>query len=183
MPLGDGRRSIASVRTSLMSAQAVPVHLRPVSAADEPFLYELSADRRAPELRALGWGPGEQRTFVDMQFRAQQSAYAAEYPEADHWIASVGGDPVGRLLVDRRGAQHELVDLVVLSRFRALGIGTALVEEVLADAGAAGCVVRLTAVAHDQRLIRWYERLGFVPLQGRGPHVDMEARPRVAQDG
>jgi ribosomal protein S18 acetylase RimI-like enzyme len=163
------------VRTDVVTAQAITVGLRRASDADDAFLHELYADRRAPELRALGWGVAEQRAFVDMQFRAQQSGYGAAYPDADHWIACVGGDPAGRLLVDRHEDQVTVVDLVVLSRYRGLGIGTALVEEVLADAGAGGRCVRLMVAAHDRRLIGWYERLGFVEVDSQGPHIGMEA--------
>jgi ribosomal protein S18 acetylase RimI-like enzyme len=170
------------VRTDLVTAQATAIQLRPFAAADEPFMYELYADRRAPELRSLGWGPAEQRAFVDMQFRAQQSGYAAAYPDADHWVLYVGEERAGRLLVDRQPTHDTVVDVVVLSRYRGRGIGTALVEEVLADAEAAGRPCRLMVAAHDGRLIGWYERLGFVWLDDHGPYVGMERRPVRARE-
>ncbi|MEA2972528.1 MAG: hypothetical protein QOG82_986 [Actinomycetota bacterium] len=157
------------------------IHLRPFAADDEQFLYDLYADRRAPELRSLGWPPAEQEAFVAMQFRAQQSGYAAAFPDAEHWVVGVDEERVGRLLVDRQAEADVVVDIVVLSRYRGLGIGTVLVAEVLADADAARRPVRLTVIAHDQRLIRWYERLGFVVAQENGPHIGMEWRPTRAQ--
>jgi ribosomal protein S18 acetylase RimI-like enzyme len=166
------------VRTNLTAAPALAIRLRPASASDEAFLSELYADRRAPEFRALGWGLDDQRVMVEMQFRAQQSGYSAAHPGADHWIPCVGKEPAGRLLLDRNGARHVVVDIVVLSRHRGQGIGTALMQEVLADAGAAGVGVGLTVTAHDQRLIGWYERLGFVPVEEIGLYLAMEARPQ-----
>lgn len=165
------------MRTDLVASPALAICLRPASASDEAFLAELYADRRTPEFKALRGGQEEQRVMVEMQFRAQQSGYSAAHPDADHWITCVGEEPAGRLLVDRSSAEHVVVDIVLLSRHRGQGIGTALMQEVLADAGAAGAGVRLTVTAHDQRLIGWYKRLGFVPVDEVGPHLAMEARP------
>jgi ribosomal protein S18 acetylase RimI-like enzyme len=163
------------VRRHLLTAAQIEVSLRPVLPADEPFLHALYVDRRAPELATLGWEREEQRAFLDMQFRAQQAGYATSFPGADHWVVSVDDHAVGRLLVDRRPDEHRVVDMVILSEYRGSGIGTALMAEVMERAGT-GTPVRLSAVAHDHRLVRWYEGLGFTVVGHRGPNVLMEWR-------
>lgn len=167
------------MRTRLVTAQATVVSLRRALDDDETFLHALYADRRAPELEAAGWGPDEGRAFVDMQFRAQQAGYGATFPEADHWILCRDQNPIGRLLVDRRPSEVRVVDVVVHSRHRGLGIGTVLMQEVMSDAAAENRPVRLTVIAHDQRVVGWYERLGFVPGELRDPYLGMSWRPAI----
>ena len=137
------------------------VSLRPVTAGDDAFLHRLYADRRAPELGPLDWPLEQVRAFVDMQFRAQSDGYAATFPDADHWLVLAGEEPIGRLMLDRRPHEHLVVDVVILSDHRGKGIGTALMQEVIAGARDAGLPVRLTVAAHDLRVVRWYEGLGF----------------------
>jgi ribosomal protein S18 acetylase RimI-like enzyme len=164
-----------------MTAGGMRVSLRPASPDDVGFLHFLYADRRAPELSALGRPPAEQRVLVDMQFAAQQAGYAAAFPAADHWLAIVAGEPVGRLLVDRRGDEHRVVDVVVGSGYRRLGIGTALLREVMAAAAAADVPVRLSALAHDHGLVTWYRGLGFVLAGEQGPNLLLEWSPHAEE--
>lgn len=149
------------MRADLVTMTGASVSLRRASAGDEPFLQRLYADRRRPELAPLAWSDAAVTAFLTMQFRAQQQGYGTAYPDADHWIVSVGPAPVGRLLVDRGPVEHVIVDIVILARSRGRGIGTVLVSEVLADAAGAGVRVRLTAATADPRLPEWYRRLGF----------------------
>ncbi len=163
------------MRRHLLTTTQTEVSLRPALPADEPFLHALYADRRGPELATLGWGTEEQRAFLDMQFRAQQAGYAATFPGADHWVVIVDDHAVGRLLVDRGPDEHRVVDMVILSAYRGSGIGTALMAGVM-DAAGTGTPVRLSAAAHDDRLVRWYEGLGFTVVGHRGPNVLLEWR-------
>lgn len=156
------------------------VRLRAASAADEPFLHSLYADRRAPELAPLGWTTDQQAAFVDHQFRAQQAGYGGAFPAADHWIVVVGEEPVGRLLVDRRPSEHLVVDMVVMGEWRGRGIGTALMGDVLTDASEAGVPARLTVAVNEPHLVRWYERLGFAVVEADDVHLRMAFAPAPA---
>jgi ribosomal protein S18 acetylase RimI-like enzyme len=149
------------MRVQLDTTAGTRVALRAASSADEPFLYELFADRRALELARVGWPEAAMRGFLDLQFRAQQQGYGGAFPHADHWVVVEGSAPVGRLLLERGADWHVVVDLVLLTRCRSRGIGTALMEAVLDDAADAGVPVRLTAAVSEPRLVAWYERLGF----------------------
>jgi ribosomal protein S18 acetylase RimI-like enzyme len=177
------------MRAHLVAGGGLRVTLRPAVQADEPFLHALYRDRRMPELAPLPWGPDERQAFVDMQFRAQQSGYAARFPQADHWIVTVadhdGGEPtaIGRLLVDRRPDEHRIVDLVILTGWRCRGIGTALMRSAMADADADAVPVRLAAAAHDERLVYWYMNLGFVAIGSAGVNVAMERSFAPAERG
>lgn len=149
------------------------VTLRAASSGDEPFLRELYADRRGPELAAVGWPPAQRPAFLDMQYRAQQEGYGATCADADHWVVLGSDQPVGRLLVDRRPDEHRVVDLVIHSCRRGRGIGTALMHEVIGDADEAGVRLGLMVDAYEHRVIGWYERLGFTLLTPGAAHVGM----------
>lgn len=168
------------MRAQLDAGGGLRVALRPAIGPDEPFLHALYRDRRMPELAPHPWSGADREAFVDMQFRAQQAGYAATFPDADHWVVTVadraGSDlqPVGRILIDRRPEEHLIVDLVIMSAWRCRGIGTALITCAVADADAESVTVRLSAAAHDERLVRWYATLGFVVVGSAGVNVAME---------
>jgi ribosomal protein S18 acetylase RimI-like enzyme len=149
------------------------VTVRAASTDDESLLRELYADRRGPELAAVGWPLAQRPAFLDMQFRAQQDGYGAVFADADQWIVLANDQPVGRLLVARRSHEHRVVDIVIHSRWRGRGIGTSLMREVIGDANRAGVPVGLKVDAYDHRVIGWYERLGFTVLAPDVAHVGM----------
>jgi ribosomal protein S18 acetylase RimI-like enzyme len=165
------------VRQEIGYAGGATVRLRPVTADDEPFLFGLYADRRAAEVATMGLSPDQASALVEMQFRAQQQGYGARFPKADHQIVVAGGERVGRLLVDRGPQEHRVVDIALLGSRRGAGIGTALLTEVLAGAGAAGVPVRLAVAADDDRLVRWYRRLGFAVTERGAVHLSMTWEP------
>jgi ribosomal protein S18 acetylase RimI-like enzyme len=164
------------MKADLVTAAGVSVALRRAVTADEHFLHDLYADRRTPEVAALGWPNAGIRAFIDMQFRAQQEGYASAFPDATHWIVLVDAVPVGRLLVDRRPHEHLVVDVVILSAYQRRGIGTALMEAVVDDARGAAVPVRLTVALSEPHLKRWYERLGFQVVDGDGLNLRMVRR-------
>lgn len=161
------------METKVLTTGGSTITLRPASPDDDLFLYRLYADRRSTELALLNWSEGETRDFLDMQFRAQQQGYGAAFPDADHRIVMQGGEPVGRILVDRRPHEHLVVDLAVLSPFRARGVGSALMRTVLTTAAADGVPVRLTVSRSDPHVASWYERLGFRVVEERELDVSM----------
>jgi ribosomal protein S18 acetylase RimI-like enzyme len=135
--------------------------LLPMTPADDAFVSELYADLTGPELAPLGWDASQVAGLLDLQFRARQAAYRAEYPDAEDWLVVVDGRPAGRLLLARRPDGHRVVDVVLLSQHRGRGVGTALIAGVQAVAAEARVGVDLAVEAGNERLARWYDRLGF----------------------
>jgi ribosomal protein S18 acetylase RimI-like enzyme len=100
-------------------------------------------------------------------------AYLAEFPKADPQIVSLGGIPIGRLLINRGEKEIRLVDISILPQCRNTGIGSLLVRRVQKEAAA----LRLPVVLHVLRsnpALRLYERLGFLKLGDNGPYVRMK---------
>jgi spore coat polysaccharide biosynthesis protein SpsF len=79
-------------------------------------------------------------------------------------VAVVRGEQVGTVRVDVRGGVGE-VGVAVAPAFRGRGLGTALLEALVTDAGTDPQVVALTAVVHvgNTASVRAFARAGFVP--------------------
>lgn len=154
----------------------MPTSLRPAVPEDEPFLLALYCSTRAEEVAAWGLAGPQAELFLRMQYTAQQQHYRARFPGADHRIVILDGRAVGRLLVDRREDELRLVDVALLPEHRGRGLGKALLQQLLAEARAAGKPVRLHALK-GSRAAALYARLGFAALAEDGPYVAMEWRP------
>jgi ribosomal protein S18 acetylase RimI-like enzyme len=137
------------------------VRLAPVRPDDEEFLYRVYASTRATEIAAFGWNSAQQHAFLHMQYSAQKRWYEMAYPDAAHSLIFHDGQPVGRIIVQRNPQVLRLVDIALLAEHRGLGIGTRLLEDLIAEAQTSGLPVELQ-VMKTNRAGRLYERLGFV---------------------
>jgi len=152
------------------------ITLRPVQPADELFLFELYASTRADELAALAWDAATRQLFLRQQFQAQQAHYQSYYPTGDHQIICVAGVAAGRIYIERSVEKLHLLDIALLPAQRGRGIGGALMEVLLAETAQAALPVTLYVYRFDQRVLGWYERLGFAIIGDTGMYYLMERR-------
>lgn len=155
------------------------VYLRPAAddTSDLAFLCALYASTRAEELAPVPWPDEVKAAFLRSQFEAQHAHYHQHYAGANFDVimlddAPHGGVPIGRLYVHRTPGEFRLMDIALLPEYRNQGIGSALIEAVLAEADAAGVFVGL----HVERFnpaYRLYSRLGFVDVEDREVYVYM----------
>jgi ribosomal protein S18 acetylase RimI-like enzyme len=136
------------------------VTLRPIADTDLPLLFQLYASTREMELAQVPWSAEQKQTFLEMQFAAQRSAYAASHPQATHDVICVDGEPLGRLYLDRSENFH-ILDITVAPARRNQGIGSAVLHRVLSEARASGQSVSIYTEAFNPSL-RLFERLGFL---------------------
>ena len=137
------------------------LRLRPFEERDLPFLRALYATTRADELALLDWSDAQRDAFVDQQFQAQHTHYLRNYAEASFDVVEDAiGAPIGRLYVFRSAVEMRLMEITLLPERRGAGLGTALTEEVQAEAREAGLPVVLHVEAENPAH-RLYERLGF----------------------
>jgi GNAT superfamily N-acetyltransferase len=149
-------------------------------AADADFVRSVYASTRSRELAVLGWPAAERDAFVNMQFDAQSRHYRNAFPDASYSIICVGGQPAGRLIVNRCADEIRIVDIALLPEFRRCGVGRELVERLLAEAHTADLPVRCQVLAgNDAR--RFWERLGFTSHPSEGVYVPMERSCRTSQ--
>jgi ribosomal protein S18 acetylase RimI-like enzyme len=125
------------------------------------LLFALFAEEKAAPLTVIGLPEAQLNALVQMQYRGRKMTYAAQYPEAeDSILLDHSGEPVGRLLVNRKPDCWRIVDIAVLTKHRGRGLGTRALEECQRQAAAVGARLELQ-VAPQNPARRIYERLGF----------------------
>lgn len=154
------------------------ITLRPATAEDEGFLFEVYASTREEELAQTGWLPVQQRVFLRMQFDLQKNSYADQFPNADHVIVLLDDEPIGRVMVDRTSAaEMRGVDIALLPESRCRGVGRFLIRNLLDEATTAGKPFRIQVEKHNWRGLRLYERLGFLKTGESDTHIAMQWLP------
>ncbi len=159
---------------------AGPRDLRPAGPGDAELLYRIYASTREDELAVVPWDAAQKEAFLRMQFAAQDRYYHATFPDASYDLIVSGDEMLGRLYVDRGESAWVVIDLALLPEYRSKGIGTRLLTEVLAEAGAAAKPVQM----HVERFNpaqRLYDRLGFRQIVDKGVYLLLEWTPTPAQ--
>jgi ribosomal protein S18 acetylase RimI-like enzyme len=152
------------------------VILRPVTATDEDFLFQLYRSTRIEEMALWNWPPAQQEAFLKMQFKARQHSYRAQSPHAEDQLVLLQNQPIGRFLVARSQNEIDLMDIALLPEFRKKGIGTALLHGLLREATAAKKNVRLHVVPSNPAA-HLYTRLGFSKIGGDELYLEMAWKP------
>ncbi|MBV8465889.1 MAG: GNAT family N-acetyltransferase [Burkholderiales bacterium] len=153
------------------------IALRPASSDDDAFLRRVYASTREAELALTDWGDEAKRSFVDMQYSAQQQAYSG-YANAECFVVLHNAEPVGRLYLQYGAETLSIVDLSLLTAWRGVGIGSAILSALLGRAKAEGKAVRM----HVEKLnpaLRLYQRHGFCPIEDRGVYLLLEWRAEI----
>jgi ribosomal protein S18 acetylase RimI-like enzyme len=150
--------------------------LRPSSADDQDFLFQLYTSTRQAEFAALGWAGAQLEPLLRMQFSAQQRWYETAYAQAEEQIVMLGEAPVGRIIVHRAADATTLVDISLLPAHRGGGIGGGLIRDLIAECSQKKVRLRLQ-VLKTNPAAHLYERLGFVRTGEDGMHFQMEKQP------
>lgn len=157
--------------------------LRPATAADAEFLCRVYAQTRLSELAPAGWSAQQADAFLRSQFALQDAAYRGQFPGCDFDIVEIEGAPVGRLYVDRTAEEIRVVDIALQSDRRRRGVGTALLQALLAEAAVSGRRVALNVERHNPAR-DLYRRLGFVGLEDPAAvYLTMTWNPDAAAGG
>jgi ribosomal protein S18 acetylase RimI-like enzyme len=125
--------------------------LRPASDADSEFCYRLHRATLRPYVEAIwGWDESVQREF-----------HVRGFDPAHTQIVTVDGRDAGVLIVDRRPAEIYLGRIAIDPAYQGLGIGSALIRDLLAEAAGRGVPLLLDVLVVNTRAQALYERLGF----------------------
>lgn len=147
--------------------------LKPCTKSDEGFLYELYCNSRAEEMAAWGWGEAQQKAFLQLQFKARQGSYQAQFPDAQDSMVTFDDKAIGRMLVVRNEEEFRLVDIVIHTGYQGKGIGSRLIKDFIDEARQTKKPVRLhVEMLNPAKLL--YEKLGFKVIEERGGHYFME---------
>lgn len=150
--------------------------LKPIRDSDRIFLQQLYASTRQEELAIVPWSEDEKQTFLAFQFNAQHTFYQNQFGEAAFWVIEQADVPIGRLYLDRRAEEIRIIDIALLPAYRDRGIGTALLNAVLAEGQDKNQPVTIH-VERNNRALTLYRRLGFVQKGDDSIYYLMEWMP------
>ncbi|NOH01785.1 MAG: GNAT family N-acetyltransferase [Chloroflexi bacterium] len=154
----------------------MPIHLRAIRAEDAEFLLAVYSSTRADEMRLVNWDEAQKEAFLRMQFNAQTRYYTDNYPGAEFQIIQLGEQPIGRLYIHRRKNELRIMDISLLPEYRGNGIGSSLLNRIMAEAAENALPVTIHVERFNSAL-RLYERLGFCMAEERGVYFLMKWTP------
>jgi ribosomal protein S18 acetylase RimI-like enzyme len=136
--------------------------IRPATLQDTGFL----ADVVVTATEAQGRLPG---AFDEPAWRTAFTAWTkkqicGEIPDSTTSVIESGGERVGRLRITRTTDHIELSGIQLLPHVQGRGIGTAIIEDLKAEAQAAGIPLDIGVEKDNPRARRLYERLGCVQI-------------------
>ncbi len=169
----------AETQESSSSNIAPAISLRPISPEDAEFLYEVYASTRADELAQVPWSEAQLRAFLKMQLNARDQSYRMYYTGIDDRIILSGNQPIGRLIVIRTDEEIRLADVALLPEHRSGGTGTALIKDLMTEAGNTLRPIRLQVEKPNVQARHLYDRLGFTTTGENITHFQMEYRPNA----
>jgi ribosomal protein S18 acetylase RimI-like enzyme len=151
------------------------ITLRAASPDDAAFLFEVYASTRAEELALVPWSDEQRQEFLRTQFDAQHSYYHERFSDADYQVILVDEEAVGRLYVARDKKTVQILDIAVLPERRRAGVGTAVIQELLFEAGKSETAVQIFVETFNPSL-GLFERLGFSRIAEEGFNLLLEWR-------
>lgn len=169
--------------SATITLEQAGLRLRPATSGDLPFLMQLYAAWRVPELLMIPWTAAEKQAFLEDQFRLQHSHFVCHFAQADFWLVSdLASRPIGQLYLDRSGTDWRLVEILLATESRRRGHGRRLIRWIQEEAATARATVRLQVAANNPSARALYLRLGFVEITPDIPGIyhSMEWRPDIA---
>ena len=142
--------------------------LRPATAGDYDFIYKVKTIT-LKEYVAQTWGWNE---------ADQQSRFSASFDPAQWQIVQLDGRNIGVLCLEREEGGLFLANIEILPPFQNRGIGTRIIEDILASARRDCLPVRLQVLKVNPAR-RLYERLGFVVTSETDTHYLMGCAPEL----
>lgn len=150
--------------------------LKQRSEADMPFLRLLYAQTREDELAPVPWTAQQKEAFLADQFNKQHSHYLQHYPQAQWWVLTCRGLPMGRLYWEQTPHELRVMDISLMPNHRNQGLGNAVMCSLLQHADCHQLTVGLHVEPFNPAL-RLYQRLGFSQAETRGVYLFMQRPP------
>lgn len=141
--------------------------LRPATAEDRVFLFELNRAAMGPYVEATwGWNEDEQVAYFDAHFEPSQRE-----------VIQVEAADVGVLAVEETPDEIYLATIALLPDWQGKGIGSSILRSLLARGAASGRAVTLQVLQCNPRAIELYRSFGFTRSGQSDTHVFMRAEP------
>ena len=140
------------------------IKLRPASDGDYDFGYEVKKAALGEYVdQTWGWDEEEQKHFYRREFNLQ-----------DAYVITLDGEDVGWLVHRRADQGQEVHQLFILPSYQNQGIGTCVLETIIASACQQRLAVFLQVLKCNVRARRLYDRLGFETYEQTTTHLLMK---------
>src|SRR5438105_455568 len=120
------------------------VSRRPETPADEQFLRQLIIDSVKRELGAGAWPQPIRDHLFAMEYSARRQSVRTIFPVGTSEIILLNGNPAGWVYVADLPQEMRIVEILVSAEYRGKGVGSSVIGEIMARAGAAGKAVCLS---------------------------------------
>lgn len=127
---------------------------------DMPLLFEIFVSTREEILTYQNWDMKQKDFFLNQQFNLQHKAYMSNYNSAQYYIISHENRDSGRLYLDIQKKDLRIIDIALLPHARCLGIGTAIISDLLTWAKKKNKKVSIH-VERDNPAKSLYKKMGF----------------------
>ncbi len=138
--------------------------LRPTSIDDAPIFYSV-IDRTMRQFIMTTWGRWDEARV--------QSEALADSTSPNSQVIQVGEMAAGVLMVERLPTHIQLVQIYLLPEYQKLGIGTALLKNLITEAKQSQIPIRLKVMAINPAKL-FYEKLGFIVVSETPEFFSME---------
>src|SRR5262249_29467351 len=135
------------------------VSRRPETPEDNVFLHQLFGEHIRGELPLDHVSLQMKELILDMQVRLRLDA-ARNHSGAAGEVILADDQPAGWICTSTHDNELRLIEIVLRDEYRGKGIGTAVITDLIAAAGATRSVCLHVSVM-NVRALQLYERLGF----------------------
>jgi GNAT superfamily N-acetyltransferase len=173
-------REVLNARLEWMS-----LRLRDETPDDSAFICDLYADVRRDELAQTDWPQQAIADFLADQYRLQMEHYRKHYAGSGFFVIERRVLPanrferVGRIYLANWTDELRIMETAIVRKYRGHGMGTVLMEVVLAFADEHQKRSSLHVEAYNPAK-RLYQRLGFVAMENVGVYERMERPVSIA---
>lgn len=146
--------------------------LRPETEQDSVFLERLFRSTR-DDLMQLGLPEAVIDNLINMQFRAQQSSYRTQFPDADYGVVETEGEPIGYLITNHGSQEIRLVYIALSVHERNKGHGRRLIQTLQAKAAGENKPLTLSVDPRNMPAKHLYFDLGFQVRSDDGVNLEL----------
>jgi ribosomal protein S18 acetylase RimI-like enzyme len=175
-------RTVPGAAVTAGASPALCLALRPALESDRDFLRQVFISTRAAEFAGSDWTPAQIDDLLVQQFSLQDTYYRRHYPQAHFDLVTCNGTDAGRLYHHWGGTEVRLIDIALASSYRGVGLGTQLMQALVAEAARRGLAASLY-VEMENPVRALYRRLGFVKAGENGVYEIMRRAVGPCPDG
>ena len=135
------------------------IALQPATIEDSAFVFKVKCEALQESIaKTWGWDEAWQKQYHD-----------EHYDPEKYQIITLDGTDIGCISIEERPQEFYIAVIELLPDFQDQGIGTSLIQDLIARAEYEGKSVSLEVLVVNDRARSLYQRLGFVDIPSERP--------------